>query len=66
MTLKELISSEESPASRIPGSLFLAEESDTGLGSRALMALERAGLSGAVDSLTLEEIAALRERLPFR
>ena len=60
----EFISSQESTASRIHGSLFLAEESDTGSGSRALMALERAGLSDAANSLTLEEIAALQRDYP--
>ena len=32
----------------------------SGLGPRAQMALERAGLSGATNSLTLEEIVALQ------
>ena len=60
----KFISYQESAASTISGLLFLAEDPDNGLGSRALMALERAGLSGAADSLTLEEIAALQRDYP--
>ena len=60
----EFISSQESAAFRIYRSLFLAEESVTGSGSGALMALERAGLSGAANSLTMEEIAALQRDYP--
>ena len=40
--------------------MLLAEEPVTGSGSGALMALERAGLSGAANYLTMEEIAALQ------
>ena len=54
-------SSQESAASGFSRPLFSAVDPYSGLGPGAQMALERAGLSGAANSLSLEEIAALQE-----
>ena len=55
-----LISLQKSAASRVSGLLFSAVDPHSGSGPRAQMALERAGLSGAANSLTLEEKGALQ------